>query len=100
LIVPADFQNNGEAQQAGWTRTKSAGPGGQGFQTVYELQLAQDRQSGHSLRVTAYGNSGGEADAKALASLNAYRRARYGFDDVGPPNRGPRSGQQLVPDRT
>lgn len=96
--MPADFNTFADAQKAGWIRTKSAGPGGVGSMTVYELHLAQDRQSGHAMRVTAIAASGGAADQQALDSLNSYRRMRYGSGDVDPGSTGPRSGQQLVAD--
>lgn len=99
--MPADFLTNADAQKAGWTRTKGAGPAGIGWMTIYEMHLTQDRQSGHAQRITAVSAvSGGAADKQALDSLNGYRRLRYGADDLGPASTGPRSGQTLIPDQT
>jgi hypothetical protein len=94
-----DLADNAAALAEGYVRIQedrgASAPGGQRFVSRYEKSFDGDLQSGGLRRVEGNDTtSQANADAKALAALNGFRRHIFGTGATV--NTGPRSGQTLV----
>jgi hypothetical protein len=96
--MPADLASNAAAVAEGYVRTQTdrGATANPRYFTRYERATDGDLQSGFTRLVDGYSNvDQATADATALASLNGLRRSIFGTDTAV--NKGPRSGQALVP---
>src|SRR5262245_55391090 len=97
--MPADLADNAAAVAEGYVRIQedrgaTAKPR---YVTRYGRCCDGDCQFGVLRRSQGDDNSShANADAEALAALNGYRRHAFGTDGTNT-NKGPRSGQTLVP---
>ncbi len=97
--MPADLASHAAATTEGWVRVQLDYGAGSAIRYVsrYEKPYDGDLQSGGLHVVEAYDpTSQANTDTKALNSLNGYRRHMFGTDATNT-NKGPRSGQTLVP---
>lgn len=95
----ADLANVAAAVSAGYAiETQGMGSGGVGFETNLIKQLRGETGEDVSyLRAYGYSiNSQAEADANALASLNAERSNRYGFQEPTVPSTDDEGAAQVV----
>lgn len=100
--MPADLASNAAALAEGYVRVqedRGATFGASRFSTRYEKSFDGDAQFG-GLRIIEGqdATSQANADTRALASLNAYRRHAFGSDGTNT-NYGPRSGVVLIPSK-
>jgi hypothetical protein len=95
--VPADLANPAAATAEGYLRVQVDYGAGMRYVSRYERVYDGDAQSGALRVIEGYDSvSQANADTAALNALNGFRRSMFGGDAANT-NKGPRSGQTLVP---